>query len=118
MPDDAHGVARKIWAYANVLYDDGVNSRDYVEQITCLMFLKMEDERVERLGEKSVIPKKHNWKTFRDLDGDDLETDIIIILEAAMETRVATEIAVECRSTPGREIHGRALNVGRRGATR
>ena len=82
MPDDGHGVARKIWAYANVLYDDGVNSRDYVEQITCLMFLKMEDERVERLGEKSVIPEEHNWKTFRDLDGDDLEIKYQHVLEA------------------------------------
>ena len=37
-------IISKIWNMANVLRDDGVSYGDYLEQITCLLFLKMADE--------------------------------------------------------------------------
>lgn len=46
----------KIWNYAHVLRDQGVSCGDYVEQITCLPFLKMGTEREDLLGEASAIP--------------------------------------------------------------
>ena len=39
------GVVQKLWNYCNVLRDDGVSYGDYVEQLTYLLFLKMDDEQ-------------------------------------------------------------------------
>jgi type I restriction enzyme M protein len=46
-------IVQKLWNYCNVLRDDGISYGDYpgsgpgqaVEQFTCLLFLKMADER-------------------------------------------------------------------------
>jgi len=38
------------------LRDDGVSYGDYVEQLTYLLFLKMDQERREFLGASSPIP--------------------------------------------------------------
>ena len=38
-------LVQKPWNYCNVLRDDGMSYRDYVEQFTYLLFLKMADER-------------------------------------------------------------------------
>lgn len=46
----------KDWNYAHVLRNQGVSCGDYVEQITCLLFLKMDAEREDLLGEASAIP--------------------------------------------------------------
>ena len=35
----------KVWNYAHVLRDQGISYGDYVEQITYLLFLKMDAER-------------------------------------------------------------------------
>ena len=37
-------IISKIWNLAGVLRDDGVGYGDYLEQITYLLFLKMEEE--------------------------------------------------------------------------
>lgn len=47
----------KVWNYAHVLRDQGISYGDYVQQITFLLFLKMDQERVELLGEGSRSPK-------------------------------------------------------------
>ena len=39
----------KVWSYAHVLRDEGIAYGDYVEQITYLLFLKMDEERTELL---------------------------------------------------------------------
>lgn len=62
----------KVWNYAHVLRDAGVSYGDYVEQITCLLFLKMDHERAERLGAPSVIPEEHRWERLRELKGEKL----------------------------------------------
>ena len=38
-------VVNKIWGYCHTLRHEGVDYADYVEQISCLLFLKMADER-------------------------------------------------------------------------
>ena len=35
---------QRVWNYCNVLRDDGISNGDYVEQLTDLIFLKMDDE--------------------------------------------------------------------------
>lgn len=63
----------KVWNYAHVLRDQGISYGDYIEQITYLLFLKMDQEREELLGETSAIPPAWNWAQLANKDGDELE---------------------------------------------
>lgn len=63
----------KVWNYAHVLRDQGVSYGDYIEQITYLLFLKMDEERVELLGEETCIPSQWRWSKLAEKDGDELE---------------------------------------------
>lgn len=70
---DYSSLVSKVWNYAHVLRDQGISYGDYVEQITFLLFLKMDEERSELLAEPSVIPKKYQWAALVNKDGDELE---------------------------------------------
>jgi type I restriction enzyme M protein len=70
---DYSALVSKVWNYAHVLRDQGISYGDYVEQITFLLFLKMDEERAELLGEASIIPAKWCWAKLATLAGDDLE---------------------------------------------
>jgi len=63
----------KVWNYAHVLRDQGISYGDYIEQITYLLFLKMDAEREELLGEASAIPPQWSWPQLANKDGDALE---------------------------------------------
>ena len=63
----------KVWNYAHVLRDQGVSYGDYVEQISYLLFLKMDEERTDHLGEPSIIPKGYQWANLKTKDGEALE---------------------------------------------
>jgi hypothetical protein len=52
MRNDYSALVGKVWNYAHVLCDQGIGYGDYVEQITLLLFLKMDQERAELLGEQ------------------------------------------------------------------
>src|SRR3954447_12178202 len=71
-------LVQKLWNYCNLLRDDGLSYGDYVEQLTFLLFLKMEDERSRLLGKASSIPKDKDgnpldWGSLLSRDGDALE---------------------------------------------
>jgi len=70
---DYSSLVSKVWNYAHVLRDQGISYGDYVEQITYLLFLKMDEERSELLGEPSIIPKEYQWGALANKDGDALE---------------------------------------------
>lgn len=72
----------KVWNYAHVLRDQGISYGDYIEQITYLLFLKMDHEREELLGEASAIPPKWRWQHLAGKDGDKLELQYRHTLEA------------------------------------
>lgn len=63
----------KVWNYAHVLRDQGISYGDYIEQITYLLFLKMDQEREDLLGETSAIPPLWSWAQLASKDGDELE---------------------------------------------
>jgi len=63
----------KVWNYAHVLRDEGVSYGDYVGQISFLLFLKMDEERTQYLGEPSLIPKKWQWDALRGKSGEALD---------------------------------------------
>ncbi|NMC77473.1 MAG: SAM-dependent DNA methyltransferase [Candidatus Methanofastidiosa archaeon] len=74
---------QKLWNYCNVLRDDGVSYGDYVEQLTYLLFLKMDDEQTKPpFNRISKIPKNLNWESLLKKDGDELETHYRHILES------------------------------------
>ena len=74
MSNQSSTIVQRLWNYCNVLRDDGVSYGDYVEQLTYLLFLKMDDENVRQLGKKSTIPSDLGWGSLQPRDGDDLET--------------------------------------------
>lgn len=79
---DYSSLVSKVWNYAHVLRDQGISYGDYVEQITYLLFLKMDQERSELLNEPSIIPAKYRWDKLEAKDGDGLELQYRHTLEA------------------------------------
>lgn len=73
---DARRLVDKLWAYCDVLRDDGVGVLEYTEQLTYLLFLKMADERARRpegFGREEIVPEKYSWQHLLDATGVDLE---------------------------------------------
>ncbi|MCL1936849.1 MAG: type I restriction-modification system subunit M [Candidatus Azobacteroides sp.] len=64
-------LTKKIWNLADVIAAAGVGFTDYITQLTYLLFLKMDDEKVE-LGFPSSIPNGFGWKDLTNLVGLDL----------------------------------------------
>ncbi len=77
----ASAIVQRIWNYCNVLRDDGVSYGAYLEQLTYLLFLKMDAENVT-LGETSLIPAAFRWETLLALQGAELESHYKATLEA------------------------------------
>jgi len=78
---DPKQLVQKLWNYCDILRDDGLSYGDYVEQLTYLMFLKMDDERSKPpFNKNSEIPKKYSWESLKSKEGTDLETHYIEIL--------------------------------------
>jgi type I restriction enzyme M protein len=76
MSNQASSIVNRVWNYCHVLRDDGVSYGDYVEQLTYLIFLKMDDENDSLpppFRVPSRVPDTYNWKALRKLDGDALE---------------------------------------------
>ena len=81
MANESATIVQRVWNYCNVLRDDGISYGDYVEQLTYLLFLKMDYEGVSMLGKKSAIPAKYNWASLLSKDGEDLEAHYLSILK-------------------------------------
>ena len=82
MSNEASSIVQRLWNYCTVLRDDGVSYGDYVEQLTYLLFLKMEDENTKPpVSRPSIIPKDWNWPALAAKDGDALEVQYRHTLE-------------------------------------
>lgn len=77
----------KVWNYAHILRDQGISYGDYVEQITYLLFLKMDQERGELLNEPSIIPEEYQWNKLASKDGEELEKHYREALEALSKSK-------------------------------
>jgi type I restriction enzyme M protein len=73
-------IVQRVWNYCNVLRDDGISYGDYVEQLTYLLFLKMDQEGAEMLGKPSIIPAELNWASLLQRDGEELEAHYVQVL--------------------------------------
>src|SRR3989338_3851193 len=79
---DSKQLIDKLWNYCDILRDDGLSYGDYVEQLTFLLFLKMDDERTKPPhNKKSDIPKALNWQSLLDKEGSELEAHYIETLQ-------------------------------------
>jgi len=56
-------VVSRLWGFAHKLRHDGVDYGDYLEQITCLLFLKMADEQ------EIYLPEETDWPHLRKQSG-------------------------------------------------
>jgi type I restriction enzyme M protein len=82
MSNHSQQIVQKLWSYCNVLRDDGLSYGDYVEQLTCLLFLKMMHERTqEPWNQSSPIPAGFDWPSLLAKDGDALEAHYRHVLE-------------------------------------
>ncbi len=82
MSNDSSVLVQKLWNYCHVLRDDGISYGDYVEQLTYLLFLKMDDEQTKPpFSRESKIPAEYDWNSLLDKDGDELEVQYRHILE-------------------------------------
>lgn len=80
MSEQSSTIVTRVWNYCNVLRDDGMSYGDYLEQLTYLLFLKMDYENVNQLGKATSIPAVYNWASLRNLSGDELENQYRQIL--------------------------------------
>lgn len=79
---DSSALVNKLWAFCNVLRDDGVGTLDYTEQLTYLLFLKMAHERETRaINPEKIVPKQCSWQLLLDAEGEALEKTYKGILE-------------------------------------
>ncbi len=80
-------LVQKVWNFAHVLRDQGVPYQAYISQISCLLFLKMDDERAALIaagllrGEPSAIPADCRWPVLRDLQGEELTRRYTALLD-------------------------------------
>lgn len=71
----------KLWSYCNVLRDDGLSYGDYIEQLTYLLFLKMDDEqRHAPFNRPAIVPGGLDWQSLLQRDGEPLEAQYIKVL--------------------------------------
>lgn len=75
MANEANQLVNKLWNFCDVLRDDGVSYGDYVEQLTYLLFLKMDEEMTEiGFQEESQVPDEYNWESLVAKEGEELES--------------------------------------------
>ncbi len=82
---DFNSIVQRLWNFCNVLKDDGVSYSDYVEQLTYLLFLKMDDENRQLPGHESSLPVRLNWRSLVALAGAELEAHYQELLQTLSE---------------------------------
>ncbi len=78
---NSESLVAKVWNFAHVLRDQGVSYQAYISQISYLLFLKMDEERVELIGEPSLLPVGSRWEDIKELAGEALAAKYGRLLE-------------------------------------
>ncbi len=83
MTKEVASIVQRVWGFCNPLRDAGLSYGDYVEQLTYLLFLKMDDEQTRRpFNRKPSVPVGLDWQSLVGKDGEELERHYRHILEA------------------------------------
>lgn len=65
-------ITKKVWQLADIMAGAGVGFTDYLTQLTYLLFLKMDRERVDFFLETSAVPEGYRWEDLLKETGEDL----------------------------------------------
>jgi hypothetical protein len=73
------GQSRLLWCLIvgnlpEIIFHDTLSYDAYVEQITYLLFLKMDKEQSQVRCQPSAVPAEYSWPSLLAKDGDELET--------------------------------------------
>ena len=83
-------ITNRLWNLCNVLRHDGVDSSDYIEQLTYLLFLKLAEIR------DINIPENCRWKLFYDkLDEEIVQHLDFILIELQKQKGILGDIFAE-----------------------
>lgn len=80
-----NSLLKEIDKVKDVLASAGVDASSYITQLSYLLFLKMEKERVDDYGFKRVIPKDCSWDALLEKKGDDIVNEYNRILKKLSE---------------------------------
>jgi hypothetical protein len=58
-----------------------VSYQAYISQISYLLFLKMDEERVTQIGEASMLPDGARWGDIKDISGEALNATYVKLLD-------------------------------------
>jgi type I restriction enzyme M protein len=105
MSETENVLVQKVWNLAHVMNNAGVGSGDYVEQVTYLLFLKLDAERAED-GEPSLLPEDCRWAHLASLAGQELARTYARALEAlAAQPGLVGTIYTRARNTIEEPAH-------------
>lgn len=76
---------KEIDKVKDVLASAGVDASSYIQQLSYLLFLKMDKERVEDLGFKSFLPEDCTWDKLLEYKGDGIVNEYNRILKELSE---------------------------------
>ena len=61
-------IVQKIWSLCHILRGDGVSYREYISELTYLLFLKIAEET----GTESLLPEGKRWSNLVNYNGDSI----------------------------------------------
>jgi type I restriction enzyme M protein len=74
MSEQSPQILQKLWSHFQILRNDGLSYRDFVEQLTFLLFLKMAHERtLPPRNQPSAVPQDFGWPSLLERESDALE---------------------------------------------
>lgn len=74
MSQQSPQILQKLWSHYQILRNDGLSYRDFVEQLTFLLFLKMAHERtLPPRNQPSAVPQDFDWPSLLTRESDALE---------------------------------------------
>lgn len=68
-------IVNKLWSFCHKLRHDGVDSSDYIEQLTYLLFLKMADEK------GIAVPEGFDWQSLLSKNNGELVLHLDTVLQ-------------------------------------
>lgn len=74
-------ITNKFWQLCHHLRHDGIDSSDYIEQLTYLLFLKMADEK------QILIPEECNWRSLVNQTNDNIVSHLDFILSTLQKEK-------------------------------
>jgi len=89
---NSDNIVQKIWNLCNVLRGDGISYREYISELTYLLFLKIAEETKT----ENLLPKGYRWGNLVSYDGENL---------LGFYQEMLTHLGAEAKSDVVRQIY-------------